>query len=647
MINLIFAVYDKNGSIVPGGEPRANQDLWQGFGGPCQDYNDGDPIVVYDHLADRWVFSQFALATTGHQCVAVSTGPDPTGPYYRYQFDLALGTPDYPKLGVWEDAYYLSANEFLVWFQGAIAVAFERDKMLLGQPAQMVKIGPLECGTECFFSLQPSHLEGAAPPAGTPNTYVMAFDDETWGAGTNPDGYRLWEFAVDWANPNSSSFTPLGQVNTTEFDANLCGFDACVPQRDGELLATLSQFTMYRAQFRDFGTHRSIVLNHTVNVGGDRAGIRWTELRNAGGGWLLYQTGTHAPNDGLHRWMGSAAMDGAGNIALGYSVSGPNIYPEIRYASRSAGDSLGTLTGGEVTLHIGTGSQVDSSNRWGDYSAMSVDPADDCTFWYTQEYYENSGSFDFNTRIGSFKLDSCSPPSQICGNDIIEGTEVCDGTDLGNNTCEDLLGCSGGTLVCNATCDGFDTSECSGCLVCDNDGVCEYGEDCNNCASDCVGGTIPSATCGNGICEAGDGEDCLSCPQDCNGKLTGKPSGRFCCGDGTPCSDERCTNGGLICTEKTSTTLSFCCGDSVCEGGENGLNCAIDCGACGLEICSDGSDNDCDGLVDCEDTDCGTDSACSNGCVPTHDKERGPRCSDGIDNDCDGHIDGNDPDCLK
>ena len=260
--------------------------------------------------------------------------------------------------------------------------------------------------------LQPSTLPpGRSGSSGrhAQHFFLMAFDVETWGTGANPHGYRLWDFSVDWAN-DVFSFTSLPQADTVEFNANMCGFSRnCIPQPNpGEGLSSLSQFTMYRAQFRSFASHASIVVNHTVDSNGnDLAGIRWAELRNEGTGWAVYQTGTYAPADGVHRWMGSIAMDGAGNIALGYSASSQSTFPSIRYVTREAGDPLGVLPGGEVVLIAGGGSQQNSKNRWGDYSTMSVDPIDDCTFWYTQEYYANNGSFDFKTRIGSFRIPSC------------------------------------------------------------------------------------------------------------------------------------------------------------------------------------------------------------------------------------------------
>ncbi|HBL31897.1 MAG TPA: PKD domain-containing protein, partial [Acidobacteria bacterium] len=201
-INLILAVYRKSDGVRVFG-PAAVNSLWAGFGGKCETDNDGDPTVLYDDAADRWVISQFAVGGDGHQCVAVSTTGDPTGSYYRYDFLVSPGRlNDYPKMGIWSDGYYITANEFTSSFQGAIAVAFERDRMLNGLSAQMVKFGPLACGTECPFAVQPAHWDGGtAPPLGAPAPFVMAWDDETWGAGTNPDGYRMWEFDVNWASP--------------------------------------------------------------------------------------------------------------------------------------------------------------------------------------------------------------------------------------------------------------------------------------------------------------------------------------------------------------------------------------------------------------------------------------------------------------
>jgi hypothetical protein len=213
-----------------------------------------------------------------------------------------------------------------------------------------------------------------------------------------------------------------------------------------------------------------------------------------------------------------------------------------------------------------------------------------------------------------------------CGNDILDAGEVCDGTSLGGATCGSQ-GCAGGTLLCNATCSGFDKSVCTGCPPCDNDGVCDAGEDCNGCASDCPGGTTSGAVCGNGVCEAGNGEDCASCPSDCNGVQGGKPSGRYCCGDGggsnpIPCTDSRCTAGGKSCTTVPTSPGSYCCGDSTCSNGESCATCAVDCTLFNFEVCDNGVDDDCNGQVDCNDAGCSATPECQVTC-----KSSGQACS--------------------
>ena len=416
MNNSVFEIFDKQGNMILG--PLPNNTLWSGFGGICQANNDGDPIVFHDQLADRWVFSQFAIGSTGHQCFAVSQTPDPTGVYYRYDFVISPGLNgfnDYPKIGTWPDGYYLSANEFggpSQSFQFPIAVVFERERMLAGDPnARFVRFTVPGSGGSTYFSLQPSHWEGATPPpAGAPNVFTMAYDVAAWG-GSGSDGYQLWEFAVNWANPAVSTFTALGRVATAAFDANLCNFSSCAPQPNpGELLDTLSQFTMFRAMYRNLNGTPVLVGTHTVDVGGNRAGVRWFELRK-NVTWALHQTGTYAPADGVHRWMGSAAMDEAGNIVLAYSASSTLLNPSIRYTSREAADPLGTLPGGEVDCVAGGGVQTSSANRWGDYAAISVDPVNACTFWLTSEYYANTGTFDFKTRICKVTLTTCGTPT--------------------------------------------------------------------------------------------------------------------------------------------------------------------------------------------------------------------------------------------
>lgn len=412
-VNLAFAIYNKTGTKLYG--PAAGNTLWQGFGGPCATRNDGDPIVLYDHLADRWLMSQFALPNfpSGpfYQCIAVSTTPDPTGTYHRYAFLVSQNKlNDYPKFGVWPDGYYMTVNQFspfsffgFTWAGQGVAV-FEREKMLTGASAQMVYFDLY--GTDPNLGgMLPSDLDGSPPPLSTPNYFVQV-DDDAWGY--SPDQLQIWDFSVNWTTPSASTFIKQTALTTAPFDSNMCGYSDCITQPGtAQKLDPLSDRLMHRLQYRNFGTHASLVTNHTVDVDGfDHAGIRWYELRNNNGTWGIYQQGSYAP-DSNHRWMGSIAMDGAGNIGLGFSASGGSAYPSIRYTGRLAADTpLDEMTQSEAALIAGGGSQT-GAGRWGDYSMLAVDPTDDCTFWYTQEYYQATSSTGWQTRIGSFKFPSC------------------------------------------------------------------------------------------------------------------------------------------------------------------------------------------------------------------------------------------------
>jgi hypothetical protein len=420
-INIIFQIWDiaRNGDgdpisatpVFP--QPLPGNAIWTGFGGFCEVNNDGDPIVVYDHLADRWLLSQFSV-DEGIQCIALSQTPDPGGPYDRWAFLVSPGEAnDYPKFGVMPDAYYLSLRDFPSSNGLASAVAFDRADMLGGGGAPTFIKFSLPCfANDCVDGFQPPHLEGPAPAPGSPGIFTKVWDDDFDGPLTGADGIRLWEFRPNFANPPASSFVELAIVpSSADFDNDMCGYfnRDCIPQQSSsQRLDPIDELQMYRAQFRHFPSHDTLLVNSTVDATGtDVAGIYWAELRNSGGGWMRFQDGTYAPADGENRWMGSIAMDAEGNIALGYSVSSFSTDPSIRYVTRESGDALGTLPGGEVEMIAGGGAQV-GSTRWGDYSTMSVDPVADCTFWYTQEYYANTGAFDFKTRIAAFKMPSCN-----------------------------------------------------------------------------------------------------------------------------------------------------------------------------------------------------------------------------------------------
>jgi hypothetical protein len=416
MVNLSFAIWDRAGNKLYG--PADTSTLWQGFGGPCETSNDGDPIVQYDHLADRWMMSQFALPNFPkgpfYECIAISQTADPLGAWHRYEFTISeTKLDDYPKFGVWPDGYYMSVNQFSCHifscsWAGQGVVAFERDQMLNGLPAQMVYFD-LHGIDPNLGGMLPADLDGTTlPPAGAPNAFVQV-DDNAWGY--SPDQLQVWNFHVDWSNTANSTFTSVTALPTAAFDSNMCAYSRnCIPQRDTAVkVDAIADRLMYRLQYRNFGTHQTLVTNHTVDVNGtDRAGVRWYELRNSGGGWSIFQQGTFSP-DSHHRWMGSVAMNGLGDIALGYSVSSSTLFPSIAATGRLNSDGPGAMTQGELAIVVGSGHQTHSAGRWGDYSQMAVDPIDDCTFWYTQEYFAVKGSAPWQTRIGSFKLRDCGP----------------------------------------------------------------------------------------------------------------------------------------------------------------------------------------------------------------------------------------------
>lgn len=401
IVNTSLAVFDKHGTggLLYG--PVPNNTVWSGFGGGCELNNDGDPIVLYDKGARRWIVSQFSVSTKPYlQCVAVSTSSDATGSYNRYAFSYGnTDFPDYPKIGVWPDAYYVSYNIFTngISFAGAKVCAWDRAAMLAGAAAtqQCVQL------SSAFGGLLPSDLDGATPPpAGSPNYFVNF--------GTN--SLNVWKFHVDWATPANTTLTGPSNIPVAAFTP-ACNGGACIPQPATRgRLDSLADRLMYRLAYRNLGDHESLVVNHSVMVrAGLRrsvSGIRWYELRASGGGLNAFQQGTYAP-DTNHRWMGSIAMDRVGNIAVGYSVSGSTTYPSIRYAGRVPSDPPGTLQT-ENSITAGGGSQTGGLSRWGDYSSMSIDPVDDCTFWYTTEYLKSSGSFNWSTTIASFRFPGCA-----------------------------------------------------------------------------------------------------------------------------------------------------------------------------------------------------------------------------------------------
>ena len=470
-VNTIMAVWDYNDVNVYGGWPKTVLGpmpmnlLWAGTGTSCEATNDGDPVVRYDDQADRWVITQFALpifnglypspfAYPFAECIAVSTTGDPTGSYYLYEFvtpntgiddDGIQSTPqvsgakmpDYPKFGVYSNAYYMSVNQFdeinFDW-GGAGIYMFERSAMLLGLPASMGYIDPysiFDCSAETLYTTEtnafcfmggmlPADNDGAfAAGDGVDGTYFMQFDDDAWStpAYVVPDALELWEVGVVWG-----SYTYLGGpwvMPVDPFDSDMCGYSRNCIQQPGTTvrLDSISDRLMDRLNYRQIDRtpylgplYEVMVTNHTVDVGGDRAGVRWYELRRdwsgSWGPWYVYQQGTQAP-DTDSRWMGSMAVDAVGNLALGYTVSSASTYPTIRYTTHAVTDPLGTMRD-EVAITSAAsaaGSQTSTSHRWGDYSSMTV--ADSCSFVYTSEYLRGTTPAEWYTRMGMFSFNTC------------------------------------------------------------------------------------------------------------------------------------------------------------------------------------------------------------------------------------------------
>jgi hypothetical protein len=411
VVNCSYAVYNKSGTILLG--PIGSGSVWNGM---PNNTNSGDAVVVYDENADRWLFTQFSLpnfpAGPFYQMIAVSQTPDPTGSWYRYQY-LFSDMPDYPKFGVWTDGYYMSCNRFSAgntYYVGTGAAAFDRTRMLAGDPnAQMIWF--TLSGSNEAFGMLPSDCDGPFPPAGTPAYFTYEYSG-------SPNHLGILEFQADFEAPANSTFGNLLSLPVNAFNSNL---GPGIPQKGTNVtLATLSDRLMYRAQFRKFNDHWSMLCNHTVNAGNNIAGVRWYELRKTTGAWTIYQQSTYAPSDNNCRWMGSMAMDTAGDIALGYSVSGNNLYPSIRYTGRLKSDQLNQMTIAEHSIFEGGGCQTSSTQRWGDYSTMTVDPASPTTFWYSSEYYSITSSSNWQTRVGSFTFGNVfssfatSNPATIC-----------------------------------------------------------------------------------------------------------------------------------------------------------------------------------------------------------------------------------------
>ncbi len=395
MTNFAFQIYDKTTGKSELG-PAYIHTLWGNFGGQCGTQDGGDPVVLYDHLANRWLIEQLEYFSSYQICIAVSQTDDATGKWNLYAYTFSSGLTDYPKLGVWPDAYYLAFNFFGPG--DGEPCAWNRAAMLAGKknPA-LICFNP----NSSDMGFLPSDLDGAtAPPTGEPNHYIELGNSNTT--------LKEYEFHVDFVHPKKSTFKGPNTITVPAY-SELCGGGggACVPEPPGGgLLDALGDRMMFRNAYRNFGDHEALVFSHSVAPGkGSKATAaeRWYELRSTGSGFSVYQAGT-LQNKTDNYWMGSIAMDKAGDIALGFSVdNSTKLDPSIWITGRISTDPLNKMESTKV-IHKGTAYQG-SVNRWGDYSNMSIDPVDDCTFWYTQEY--SDGGYNWQSHAVSFKFNGC------------------------------------------------------------------------------------------------------------------------------------------------------------------------------------------------------------------------------------------------
>lgn len=363
--------------------------------------NDGDPVVIYDNMADRWFISAFGSANNSLG-VGVSATNDPLGAWDFWSF-LLPQFPDYPKYGVWSDGYYVSGN-----FGSQNTMAMDRAAMLNGESIiTSIVLSTPNMGNSGFRMALPVDQDGGSIPSRP--AMIISANDDNWSQGLPSDHVKIWEFSPDWTSPINSTLTELITLPVSSFDGVFSGSGWCNIEQPGigQSLDAIGDGLMLPATWRNFGTHESIVCCHAVDATGNGvSGIRWYELRDTGNGWSIYQEGTYAPSDGNSRWVGSIGIDQFGNISIAYSVSGPNTYPSVRYTGRYESDPLGTMTITECTLIDGTSVINDSDCRFGDYAHMTVDPEDEMTFWFTGEYF---GGGQRRTRIGSWKLGTTDP----------------------------------------------------------------------------------------------------------------------------------------------------------------------------------------------------------------------------------------------
>jgi hypothetical protein len=446
--------FDTTGKVLYG--PVETRNVFRGLGGGCEARNNGDAVVRYDQLADRWlvvmpIFTRLPVrpddpatprageparrsvpgqpgqpgaaaslyepppdtttrvaqrpaaprdSGTYAMCYALSTGPDPFGPYYRYEFTRPL-FPDYPRPAVWPDGYYVPTSTGDDVIQKHACVV-DRVRMLKGEPAteQCVIVDDVNF-------LNNADLDGRQlPPRGAPNVMLAAGGTQLRKS-LEDDGIYAWTFHVDWADSSKTRVDGPVKIAVAPYHYLCDGqLTNCVPQPGtARRLDAQGDKLMARVVYRRIGRRESIVAVHSVNTAAGGGGVRWYELRLDRQRRLgLHQQGTYAP-DGRYRWMASPAIDGRGNIGIGYSFGGTPDFAGQRFAGRLAGDALGQLTLRETVLVDGEGAQTNTL-RWEDYTQTAVDPSDDCTIWYVGDYLRKDAP-DYSTRIGAFRFPGC------------------------------------------------------------------------------------------------------------------------------------------------------------------------------------------------------------------------------------------------
>ncbi len=402
-INTAWQVFDKaTGKSIFG--PQQISAIFTGVSGLCgqgQTFDWTDPVVLYDQIANRWIISQIAADSsfsTGNECIAVSESSDATGKYHRYIFTFGNGIfNDYDKLSVWPDAYYASYNLFgPSSFIAAESCAYDRAAMLKGMKAKAV----------CFkktneFGFLPSNVDGATPPPSGEPAFFVDLSSST--------ALHLFRFHVDFTTPTNSTFKGPISIPVKAYTM-ACGGGSCIPQPGTtQTLDSLADRLMFRLAYRNFGSHQTLVVSHSVGTSKAASGERWYEIRNPNRTPKVFQQGT-VTSGSNSLWMGSIAMDKVGDMALGFSQSNTTtLHPSLGFTGRVPSDPVNTMES-IASLFTGKGSATDA-DRWGDYSSMVVDPTDDCTFWYVNQYIPKTSAHNavtFHTRVASLKFPTCN-----------------------------------------------------------------------------------------------------------------------------------------------------------------------------------------------------------------------------------------------